>query len=158
MKLPIKPVTLPKDLVGKTNGKLPDFLLKPIPGGHMHHTAADAYINLHSSALKADIDLEPTSDVDTYRRYSVQLGAFLHRYDNTPRKGLPKRFQGRLWWLKPGFAGAAVPGTSNHGWGLAIDLKNCNQKTLEWLYVNADKHGFSWEDQSEPWHIRYYKG
>jgi hypothetical protein len=29
---------------------------------------------------------------------------------------------------------------------------------LEWLLANADWFGFSWELQSEPWHLRYYVG
>ena len=158
MKLPVKKVILPADLQGKENGKLPTSLLAEIRGGFLHHTAASAYIKMQSDARKSGITLEPTSSADTYRRFSIQLKTFLHRYDNTVRKSVPKKYQKKLWWLKPGFAGAAVPGTSNHGWGLAIDLKNCNQKTVEWLLKNADKYGFSWEDQSEPWHIRYYKG
>jgi LAS superfamily LD-carboxypeptidase LdcB len=158
MKYPVKKVVLPADLKGKTNGKLPTSLLLAVPGGSMHHIAAKAYLAMQKDARKAGITLAPTSSADTYRRYSVQLKAFLHRYDNTTRKSLPKRFNGKLWWLKPGFAGVAVPGESNHGWGLAIDIANANQKTLEWLLANADKYGFSWEAQSEPWHIRYYKG
>jgi LAS superfamily LD-carboxypeptidase LdcB len=158
MKLPVKKVILPKDLTGLENGKLPTSILTPIHGGYLHHKAADAFLAMYADAKKSKILLEPTSTADTYRRYSIQLKTFLARYDQTVRKSLPKKFQGKLWWLKPGFAGAAVPGTSNHGWGLAVDIAHCNQKTLEWLLQNADKYGFSWEDQSEPWHIRYYKG
>jgi hypothetical protein len=158
MKLPVKKVILPADLKGQENGRIATKLLVSIPGGMLHHTAAKAYLRMRSEASKRHIKLEPTSTADTYRRYSVQLKTFLHRYDNTPRKGVPKKYNGKLWWLKPGFAGAAVPGTSNHGWGLAIDLHSPNQKTIEWLLANADKYGFSWESQSEPWHIRYYKG
>jgi hypothetical protein len=158
VKYPIKKVILPADLKGKENGKLPASLLTAIPGGSLHHKAAKAYLAMKREAAKAKIELKPTSSADTYRRYSIQLKTFLHRYDNTKRLSKPKKFNGKLWWLKPGFAGAAVPGTSNHGWGLAIDLHSPNQKTLEWLLTHADKYGFSWEAQSEPWHIRYYKG
>lgn len=158
MKYPVKKVVLPADLKGKENGKLPANLLAEVRGGHMHHKAAKAYTAMQKEARKAGIILDPTSSADTYRRFSIQLKTFLHRYDTTVRKSAPKKYQGKLWWLKPGFAGAAVPGTSNHGWGLAIDLKGCNQKMIEWLLKNADRFGFSWEAQSEPWHIRYYKG
>lgn len=158
MKYPVQKVILPADLKGKENGKLPTSILKEIPGGFLHHKAADAFIAMRKEARKAGIVLEPTSSADTYRRFSIQLKAFLHRYDNTVRKTVPKKYQSKLWWLKPGFAGVAVPGTSNHGWGLAIDIKDANQKKIEWLLKNADKFGFSWEAQSEPWHIRYHKG
>ena len=67
---------------------------------------------------------------------------------------------------------AAVPGTSNHGWGLAIDVaidadgdegfewpvKSVDSKTVAWLLKNADRFGFCWEVQSEPWHLTYYVG
>ena len=158
MKLPIKPVTLPKDLHNQENGKLDPSLLTPIEGGQMHHLAAKHWEALVYAAKKAGLILKPTSALDTYRPYSAQLTTFFKRYDNTKRNTRMEVFQGKKWWLKPGVAGAAVPGTSNHGWGLAVDIANVNGKTLEWLLQHADDYGFSWEDQSEAWHIRYYKG
>jgi len=29
---------------------------------------------------------------------------------------------------------------------------------LDWMLQNIEKFGFSWEVQSEPWHIRYCAG
>jgi LAS superfamily LD-carboxypeptidase LdcB len=52
----------------------------------------------------------------------------------------------------------AVPGTSNHNLGIAVDIANASGKRLEWMLANAHKYGFSWELQSEPWHIRYVAG
>ena len=47
---------------------------------------------------------------------------------------------------------AAEPGTSNHGWGSAIDLKvKAGNKEHSWLTNNAAKFGFSTIPQ-EPWH------
>ena len=60
----------------------------------------------------------------------------------------------------------ARPGSSNHGWGMAFDVKNKNGRMLRfsseeyhWLVKNAATYGFyhpSWahEDGSlpEPWH------
>jgi LAS superfamily LD-carboxypeptidase LdcB len=81
--------------------------------------------------------------------------------------------------LKKGMAPAGSPGTSNHGWGLAIDAavivdgktiaitsdpdgKGGFKSGLEWLMANALKYGFSWEikdgAQAEAWHIRYFTG
>jgi peptidoglycan hydrolase-like protein with peptidoglycan-binding domain len=63
---------------------------------------------------------------------------------------------------------AATPGTSNHGLGLAIDLAwydssqilgiTARMDVFNWLLLNAFRYGFSWETQSEPWHIRYVAG
>lgn len=56
----------------------------------------------------------------------------------------------------PGFNLAAVPGTSNHGWGLAIDLQTPLDRTC------VDQHGkpFGWakvwsDAPTEFWHIKF---
>jgi LAS superfamily LD-carboxypeptidase LdcB len=61
---------------------------------------------------------------------------------------------------------AAVPGTSNHGWGLAIDLAekvngkavSISPRSVKWLIKHAAQYGFCAEAQSEPWHWRYFTG
>ncbi|MFE6236719.1 M15 family metallopeptidase [Cellulosimicrobium sp. NPDC057862] len=62
---------------------------------------------------------------------------------------------------------AAVPGTSNHGWGLALDTAEGSQHgfgsaSYEWLKVNAPAFGWhaprwAWQDGSNPeyWHFEY---
>jgi hypothetical protein len=53
---------------------------------------------------------------------------------------------------------AAVPGTSNHGWGRAIDFASYSSAMLRWLERNASKHGWSWatgKASQEPWHWEY---
>lgn len=62
---------------------------------------------------------------------------------------------------------AAVPGTSPHGVGVALDLNtNCGRqygnrpncggsRVYQWLYNNAHKYGFKRTVQSEPWHWEY---
>ncbi|GAA1852459.1 M15 family metallopeptidase [Myceligenerans crystallogenes] len=63
---------------------------------------------------------------------------------------------------------AASPGTSMHGWGLAIDL--CSQETgnsevYSWLWANAPAYGWqnpAWAqvggEKYEPWHWEYVAG
>ncbi len=75
--------------------------------------------------------------------------------------------QRRLAYTKGGLA--ATPGTSNHGWGLAIDL--CSSETnssavMTWLNDNGPTYG--WENPAwakrggsgphEPWHWEYVPG
>ena len=75
--------------------------------------------------------------------------------------------QRRLAYTKPGLA--ATPGTSNHGWGLAVDL--CSQETnsqtvQDWLRANGPV--FGWDNPQwaraggsgayEPWHWEYVPG
>jgi hypothetical protein len=62
---------------------------------------------------------------------------------------------------KQGQGPAAIPGTSNHGFGLAVDfatpsLKRIKEgdKLYEWLVKNAASYGFK-RIQSETWHWEY---
>jgi hypothetical protein len=157
-KYPIAPVVMPAELHGMSNGQLGNPPLVIIKGGRLCSTAAKAWKAMVAAAAKDGITLEPTSAADTYRPLQVQQITFLKRYDNTLRMSKPKKYMRKLWWLKPGKAGAAVPGTSNHGWGLAVDVKDATGARLVWLLKYAQSFGFSWEDDSEPWHIRYVAG
>lgn len=158
MKLPVKPVRLPKDLMGQENGKLDPKLLADIDGGKLHHNAAKCWKAMVAAAKKDGVQLKPTSAADCYRTFAIQEKTFFARYDNTKRDTRHEKYQGKDWWLKPGKAGCAVPGTSNHGWGLAIDVAAVNADKLGWLLKNTARFGFYWEAQSEPWHIRFVGG
>ena len=178
---PVKDVILPRDLKGVENGKLDPKLLKAIkPGGKLHHLAANAWEAMRVAAEKEGITFAHVGD---YRPYDAQLSLFKQRYvkgdSGDPRK-ITRKFNNEVWMLKKGMAPAGSPGTSNHGWGLAIDIalkvggkvvsimedpdgKGEGVKSgLEWLFKNADKYGFSWEikegAQAEAWHIRYFPG
>ena len=75
--------------------------------------------------------------------------------------------QRRLAYTKPGLA--ATPGTSNHGFGLAIDLCSTvtnNRTTMAWLAENGPTYGWAnpaWAKSGgsgphEPWHWEYFIG
>ena len=162
MKLPVAKLVLPKDLKGAQNGKLPADIMRPItPSGKLHHLAARAWEALHDAAMQAEgtKPFKPTSSADAYRSFDQQLAGFMSRFvlkdtgTNTTRT-----YEGKKWFLKKGMAPMASPGTSNHGWGLAVDVWSANGARLDWMLQNCEKFGFSWEVQSEPWHIRYVCG
>lgn len=119
------------------NGQLDRSELEPIKGagssktkGHMlNDIAAKAYSEMVAAAEADGVSWEIT---DSYRDYETQV-------DVAARKGLYS--QGGL---------AAVPGTSNHGWGSAVDLK-LNDEALAWLRDNAERFGFT-NIPREPWH------
>lgn len=106
---------------------------------------------------------------DSYRPYAVQERIFLQRY--TPQLsgggffGDVRHWKGVRYVRKPGTAAAAVPGTSNHGWGLALDLadgvNNGRGPAWDWLQKNAARFGWHnppWATQArffEPWHWEY---
>lgn len=63
---------------------------------------------------------------------------------------------------------AAIPGTSSHGQGLAVDINSwvygngSNTTRHQWLVNNAPRFGWSWElvgkPSGEPWHFNYVGG
>jgi LAS superfamily LD-carboxypeptidase LdcB len=115
-------------------------------------------------AARADgvTQLRQTSTYDTYRPYTIQKAVFLQRYVREPVSKNVRRWDGQVWYLKPGLAPLASPGTSIHGFGCAIDIWNVGQNgRLEWLTDNAPRFGFYWEkgvEKSEPWHLIYTLG
>lgn len=159
--LPIKPIVLPADLKTARAGELPAELLVDVkPHGKMHKLAADAYHALRAKALADGLkSFKPTSAGDTYRTLALQRQGFLARYQLSPIDGASTRtYEGKKWYLKAGNAPMASPGTSNHNLGLAVDISEANGDRLKWMLQNCDDFGFSWEVQSEPWHIRYVAG
>jgi hypothetical protein len=175
MALPIHAVTMPAAVTGQANGKLPDNRLVSTPGQlggpvvRLVAPAARAWRAMCAAALAAGHTLKATSVADSYRSYAVQESTFRARYSTSHLANRPTAWwQGRTWWLRPGMATAAVPGTSNHGWGLAVDIGDeldgdagteaIDTATVNWLVANAARFGFSGELQSEPWHWRYYPG
>jgi hypothetical protein len=118
------------------NGKLDTSELTSIAGAgetssqhKLNDVAAKAYEEMKKAA---EADGIKWSITDSYRDYDSQV-------DVAARKGLYK--QGGL---------AAVPGTSNHGWGSAIDLK-LDADSQAWLQANAATYGFKTIPR-EPWH------
>jgi len=63
---------------------------------------------------------------------------------------------------------AAVPGRSNHGWGLAVDLCSNETKGAGWTWLKENGGIYGWENPAwalsggsgphEPWHWEYTRG
>lgn len=160
MTLPVRPVRLPADLRNVENGRLDDGLLVAIkPFGRLHRVAADAWHAMRWQAHRDGIrPMKPTSAADAYRSFDQQKAAFLSRYQREPIPGASTRtWNSEIWYLRQG-APLASPGTSNHGLGLAVDVWSSSGERLDWLLANAQKYGWSWEVQSEPWHLRFCEG
>lgn len=163
MQFPVKPVKFPTDLKGVQNGKVPMALMYAIAGGHLHKKAAQAFHCMVIAAKEDGVTLKPTSRADLYRSLARQESVFLRRFQLRKNSSpIVKEWKGQKWYLRSGVAPVAVPGTSNHGWGLAVDIAGASGKTLQWLLDNAFRFGFSWEAASGPyaeaWHIRYVSG
>lgn len=171
IQLPFKPesaVKTPTCAKGYDNGKLPSSILEPIGMGRfmMVREAARAHRALMKKASRDGIKLWTSGS--PYRSYEGQVSLFKRRYDKTPKPAPWRKefWQGEWWWLKKAgngrpVAGAAKPGTSNHGKGCAIDWARKNSlgitvslddRTLRWLAENAPKYGFYNTVKSENWH------
>lgn len=165
-KLPVTPVVLPAVLKGKQNGKIPSEILEPCGMGSftLVGPAARACRALVAALAAEGIEAWSTGN---YRSYDQQVNLFLSRYVTKQLPGQPtKVWNGTTYWKKPFVAMAAVPGTSNHGLGLAVDFAekragkvvSVSKQFVTWMINNAHRFGFSAEAQSENWHWRYVAG
>lgn len=168
MPLLILDLVRPNDLKARTNGDLPPEFLREVKDvGRLHHLAARAWSAMRSVAEGEGVALNPRFTGNAYRPFTEQERIFRERYraeDTTEGnqlrlQGRPhKVWQAKRWYQRPNTAQAAVPGNSNHGWGLAVDVDSVMVGgRFSWLQRNAERFGFSWELQSEPWHVRYVR-
>lgn len=184
--LPISQMNRPSTLNGMENGRLPSAILDSIgvPGAFMEKTAARAFRAMFAEMRK--LGFEPRQ-VGHYRTFDQQLNLFLSRYkpassaewSGTPSQHRKRWAEARRYghtselWVKKLINGkypatAASPGSSNHGWGLAVDVAEeydndsspdpIRSQWVNWLVNNASRYGISAELQSEPWHWRYVAG
>ncbi len=161
MALPVRDVTRPAALAGQTNGKLSRTILSSTvaqTGGTdvlLAIPAARAWRALTAAATVDGHSMTVATPARSYRPYSEQERIFRLRY--YPSIFGTRRWLGQRWRKRSGVAIAAVPGTSNHGWGLAVDV-SFSAPALVWLKIHAHRFGWSWETQSESWHLRYWAG
>lgn len=142
-------------------------IVATLPGHDIRGTSA---LRSYASQVVAFDGTNPASRTSTNGRYIPQEGwaAYVSSGGKFVETDV-KSWQGKSWKRRAGTAMAAVPGTSNHGLGLAIDFSeeyDGNPLTAEgitveltkWLIANAVRFGYSAEAQSEDWHWRYFTG
>ncbi|MFT4773657.1 MAG: D-alanyl-D-alanine carboxypeptidase [Candidatus Azotimanducaceae bacterium] len=130
---------VPDNLRHFGNGNIPAEELSLIGQGQhrLQAEAAASWKNLVAAASDDGVDLKIT---DSYRSLAQQV-------DLVRRKGL---------YTNGGLA--ATPGTSNHGWGLAVDADVTNRTTADWLAVNGPRFGWVESVPREPWHWEFRPG
>ena len=132
------------DTRGYPNGMLPVDALCPLWGtaGQVLRADAAAAFDALSHEYAAQF-ASPICVTDSYRRYDAQVAVKI---------------------LKPTLA--AAPGTSNHGWGVAVDLcdgiERFGTPAHAWMLANAMRFGWfhpAWAEPTgskpEPWHWEY---
>ena len=121
-----------KSTAGQQNGNLDPASLCPLwmaPGHRLRGDAAAAFnrMSKHHAATVGS----PLCVTDSYRSYSEQVAVYQD---------------------KPSLA--AVPGTSEHGWGKAVDfcggIENSGSSAHEWMQANAGAFGWFHPDWAEP--------
>jgi len=130
----------------QANGFLDPSTLCPLDDapGHALEPEAAAAFNAMNAAHRAERG-SALCVGDSYRSYAAQVDVYAR---------------------KPQLA--AVPGTSNHGWGLAVDLgcgvERFGSEAHVWMRVNAGRFGWfhpAWAQQSgskpEAWHWEFAK-
>jgi cell wall-associated NlpC family hydrolase len=128
---------------GWRNGEIPGGVLCAlgVAGHKLRCDAAASYQEM--SKAYAHTFGRPLCITDSYRSYAAQVEAFRTKPDL-----------------------AAVPGTSVHGWGLAVDLcdgiNSLGTPQANWMAANAGRFGFVHPDwaapggeKPEPWHWEY---
>lgn len=131
---------------GFSNGLLPEWALCDLPGyKKKEQLRADAaYAFADMNAAYAQKFGRKMCITDSYRNLAEQQAVYSQ---------------------KPGLA--AVPGKSNHGWGLALDLgcgiNQYQSPQFNWLKQNSQRFGWihpAWAESGpfEPWHWEYAEG
>lgn len=123
----------PAELAAHGNGRVPASALAELRTAEGHRLHAPAALQWDRLTTAATADGVTIGITDSYRSLASQE-------DVARRKGLYK--DGGL---------AAVPGTSAHGWGLAVDVE-VDDAGQRWLRANGHRFGFVEDTPREPWH------
>lgn len=156
-----------KNIKGTTykNGQIPTSKLRPILSASTYNSSVNksdggqirlfedaslALDKLLAAATHAGIILKINS---AYRTYDNQERVFKDNCSNAVGSG--------RCVVRPGKNLAAIPGTSNHGFGLAIDfanknfgLINENMPEYKWVSENGPRFGFK-RIAAESWHWEF---
>jgi LAS superfamily LD-carboxypeptidase LdcB len=120
-----------------TNGRLKPDQLKDVGDGFKLWTpAADAYLEMKAAAAKDKVYFRLSSAYRTIEEQQVLVD--------------------ELGQWSPTNPGAALPGTSPHGWGIAIDISSPGSQ--QWINRYGAKYGWFPTVFNEPWHFEWKGG
>lgn len=112
------------------NGQLPASLLADLGDGRFLGVLAASQWKKLQQYARATYGWTPTLSAGraAYRSLADQVYMLQLNYDHTYRSGATisnggmRLWDGKVWYRKPGCPTTATPGTSNHGWGNAVDV------------------------------------
>lgn len=116
------------------NGRLPASALAPIPGGRLRKDAAMRWnaMCIYLRARGRAIPM-PTGPQSSYRDFAGQVA------------------MRRMWCARGRCGNAAIPGFSNHGWGIAVDAGQA------WICDTVPQFGFHKRFSDAPWEAWHRK-
>lgn len=123
------------------NGRLPESALARIPGGKLSNEAARSWNDMRTYiGRRHGVWIKPLGPNSSYRSYAGQ------------------QYYWNLWLSGRGNR-AAYPGTSNHGWGNAVDVATPQMA----YYIRKYGRRFGWSSAEgdragEWWHKTYVGG
>jgi hypothetical protein len=126
---------------GYPNGHIPDSAMSPIDsqGHRLEHVAAAQFLAMQAAMLR-----------DLGRTISVAPG------DDSAFRTIAQQQADYASYMHGGNV-AAYPGTSNHGYGRAVDITGYESSAAvwSWLLAHAGAYGYSWatgQASGERWH------
>lgn len=138
----VSPITINGRLLGvERNGVFTDANTHPISGGRLWPEAAATWNLMHAVYVAAGghpTEFEPGGAASSARSVAQQVSLA----QQWAARGQP--------WK------AAPPGTSNHGWAIAVDCPAARAQA--WLMTHCGEYGWSHDEGArvgEPWHFRY---
>jgi len=152
--------------VAYKNGQIPTAALKKsILGVYLTASAANSIARL-KTAFERDtgLKLKASAGASGYRSLASQKQIFIERYKvqlvGRGKYGDVRWYGGKRYVRTSGDGAAAVPGKSNHGLGVAVDLElgTWTSKANAWFTQHAAAYGWSSAEGhavNEPWHKTY---
>ena len=138
----MSPIQVGRRLLGvEHNGVFTDANTEPIAGGRLWPEAALTWKAMHAAYVAAGghpDEFRPGGPSSSARSFQQQA-----------------RLRA-LWAARGQPQKAARPGTSNHGWGIAVDCPFVSAQS--WLLRNGGQYGWSHDEGArvnEAWHFRY---
>src|SRR5206468_3072803 len=123
------------------NGVFNSSNTSPIPGGRLWPEAALTWTAMRSDYVAQGGDpaaCAPGGPQSSARTFAQQVAL-------------------KAEWVSRGRPqNAATPGTSNHGWGIAVDCPSSHAQA--WILTHGANYGWSHDEGAlvgEPWHFRY---
>ena len=120
------------------NGNLPDSSLSPIAGGGQLRNDAAAAWNAMAARIydERGVRIRVNGPDSAYRTYARQV------------------YWRNYWCSRGACQNAAVPGTSNHGWGIATDVPSYVQSLIGTF---GSAYGWRKSCSDAPWEAWHYK-